>query len=118
MVNAAAAGCPLEGDGDRPGGRRGHCRQAGQRVSALSCGRPAPARRRNMNVNEVISNRAIQLLGGELGSKKPVHPERPRQHGAVAERHLPHGDAHRRRRRSSTTDLIPSVEALRRRRSR
>jgi len=28
----------------------------------------------NMNVNEVISNRAIQLLGGELGSKEPVHP--------------------------------------------
>ena len=28
----------------------------------------------NMNVNEVISNRAIQLLGGELGSKAPVHP--------------------------------------------
>ena len=28
----------------------------------------------NMNVNEVISNRAIQLVGGELGSKVPVHP--------------------------------------------
>ena len=28
----------------------------------------------NMNVNEVISNRAIQLLGGILGSKTPVHP--------------------------------------------
>jgi fumarate hydratase, class II len=28
----------------------------------------------NMNVNEVISNRAIQLVGGELGSKEPVHP--------------------------------------------
>ena len=28
----------------------------------------------NMNVNEVISNRAIQLLGGEVGSKAPVHP--------------------------------------------
>ena len=28
----------------------------------------------NMNVNEVISNRAIQILGGKLGSKKPVHP--------------------------------------------
>ncbi|HEV3326878.1 MAG TPA: class II fumarate hydratase [Puia sp.] len=28
----------------------------------------------NMNVNEVISNRAIQLLGGKLGSKSPVHP--------------------------------------------
>ena len=28
----------------------------------------------NMNVNEVISNRAIELAGGELGSKTPVHP--------------------------------------------
>jgi fumarate hydratase class II len=28
----------------------------------------------NMNVNEVISNRAIELAGGVLGSKKPVHP--------------------------------------------
>tara|TARA_B100001121_G_scaffold287441_1_gene284757 strand:+ start:2420 stop:3808 length:1389 start_codon:yes stop_codon:yes gene_type:complete len=28
----------------------------------------------NMNVNEVIANRAIQILGGKMGSKKPVHP--------------------------------------------
>jgi fumarate hydratase class II len=28
----------------------------------------------NMNVNEVISNRAIQLVGGQLGSKDPIHP--------------------------------------------
>ena len=28
----------------------------------------------NMNVNEVIANRAIQMMGGKLGSKKPVHP--------------------------------------------
>jgi fumarate hydratase class II len=28
----------------------------------------------NMNLNEVIANRANQLLGGELGAKKPVHP--------------------------------------------
>lgn len=28
----------------------------------------------NMNANEVISNRAIEILGGKLGSKKPVHP--------------------------------------------
>jgi fumarate hydratase class II len=28
----------------------------------------------NMNANEVISNRAIELLGGVIGSKKPVHP--------------------------------------------
>ncbi|PYT01181.1 MAG: class II fumarate hydratase [Acidobacteria bacterium] len=28
----------------------------------------------NMNANEVISNRAIEIAGGELGSKRPVHP--------------------------------------------
>ncbi len=28
----------------------------------------------NMNVNEVISNRAIEILGGKKGTKKPVHP--------------------------------------------
>jgi fumarate hydratase, class II len=28
----------------------------------------------NMNTNEVISNRAIEIAGGELGSKKPIHP--------------------------------------------
>jgi len=28
----------------------------------------------NMNVNEVIANRAIQIMGGKMGTKKPVHP--------------------------------------------
>ncbi|MBZ0122817.1 MAG: class II fumarate hydratase, partial [Roseovarius sp.] len=28
----------------------------------------------NMNANEVIANRAIEMLGGEMGSKDPVHP--------------------------------------------
>jgi fumarate hydratase class II len=28
----------------------------------------------NMNVNEVLSNRAIEIAGGEMGSKKPIHP--------------------------------------------
>ncbi|MYZ49974.1 class II fumarate hydratase [Propylenella binzhouense] len=28
----------------------------------------------NMNANEVISNRAIEMLGGTMGSKKPIHP--------------------------------------------
>ena len=28
----------------------------------------------NMNVNEVIANRAIQMMGGKLGSKNPIHP--------------------------------------------
>ena len=49
----------------------------------------------NMNANEVIANRAIEMLGGKMGSKKPVHPERPRQHEPVVERHVPDRDAHR-----------------------
>src|SRR5215475_12326890 len=28
----------------------------------------------NMNANEVISNRAIEIAGGQMGSKKPIHP--------------------------------------------
>ncbi|MCG8444317.1 MAG: class II fumarate hydratase, partial [Hyphomicrobiales bacterium] len=29
----------------------------------------------NMNANEVVANRAIEILGGELGSKDPIHPD-------------------------------------------
>ena len=35
----------------------------------------------NMNANEVIANRAIQLVGGEFGSKKPIHPNDDVNHG-------------------------------------
>src|SRR6266404_5439795 len=38
-------------------------------------GKQMPSRTQsNMNVNEVLSNRAVQLLGGKIGSKSPVHP--------------------------------------------
>ena len=49
----------------------------------------------NMNVNEVIANRCIQLVGGEIGVQVAGAPERPRQHGAVVQRHVPDGDARR-----------------------
>ena len=49
----------------------------------------------NMNVNEVISNRAIQLAGGKLGSKDPVHPNDDVNMGQSFERHVPDSDAHR-----------------------
>src|SRR6202521_745620 len=35
----------------------------------------------NMNANEVIANRAIQLAGGVVGSKKPIHPNDDVNHG-------------------------------------
>ena len=65
----------------------------------------------NMNVNEVFSNRAIQLLGGEIGSKTAGAPERRCQHGAVVERHVPHRDAHRGI-MESEQHLLPHAEAL------
>ena len=49
----------------------------------------------NMNANEVISNRAIEMLGGEIGSKTPVHPNDHVNMSQSLERHLPDGDAHR-----------------------
>ena len=52
----------------------------------------------NMNANEVISNRAIEMLGGQKGSKSAGPSQRPRQHEPVVERHLSLGDAHRLRR--------------------
>src|ERR1700709_1035511 len=40
----------------------------------LSVGQTGSGTQSNMNANEVISNRAIEILGGTMGSKKPVHP--------------------------------------------
>ena len=63
----------------------------------------------NMNANEVIANRAIQLAGGVVGSKKPIHPERRRQPRPVVERHVPDRDAHRRRSSEIDDALLPAV---------
>jgi fumarate hydratase, class II len=65
----------------------------------------------NMNANEVISNRAIEILGGVLGSKKPVHPNdhvnRSQSSNDVfpAAMHVAAAEACVRR-------LLPAVEAL------
>ena len=53
----------------------------------------------NMNANEVIANRAIELAGGRLGSEGTGPSERPRQHVAVEQRHVPDRDARRDRAR-------------------
>ena len=58
----------------------------------------------NMNANEVISNRAIEIAGGVMGSKKPDSSERRREHVTVVERHVSHRDVHRRRRATDKTD--------------
>ena len=52
----------------------------------------------NMNANEVISNRAIELAGGVLGSKQPIHPNDDVNMSRVFKRYFSHCDVHRRRR--------------------
>ena len=47
----------------------------------------------HMNTNEVIANRASELLGGKLGEYKHVASQRPRQLWAVHQRRLPHRHA-------------------------
>ena len=50
----------------------------------------------NMNANEVISNRAIELAGGDDRQQEADPSERSRQSRPVVERHVSDGDAHRR----------------------
>src|SRR5258708_1045102 len=54
----------------------------------------------NMNANEVIANRAIQLAGGVMGSKKPIHPNDDVNHSQSSNDTFP------------TTMHIASVEEL------
>ena len=67
----------------------------------------------NMNANEVISNRAIEMAGGVLGSKEADPSQRRREHVAVVERHFSDGDAYCRGRGDSPHDLLPSMRKLR-----
>jgi fumarate hydratase class II len=66
----------------------------------------------NMNVNEVISNRAIQLVGGKLGSKKPVHPNDDVNMSQSSNDTFPTA-MHIATVIEFTTRLIPAVAALR-----
>jgi fumarate hydratase, class II len=65
----------------------------------------------NMNVNEVISNRAIQLTGGQLGSKDPVHPNDDVNMGQSSNDTFPTA-MHIAAVRAVQESLLPSVQAL------
>ena len=71
----------------------------------------------NMNANEVISNRAIEMLGGVHGLQEARASQRPRQHEPVVERHLSDGHAHRLRGgdpASAAAGAAPSAQGARR----
>ena len=66
----------------------------------------------NMNANEVISNRAIQIMGGELGSKEPVHPNDHVNLGQSSNDVVPTA-IHLSALLSIKKDLMPALEKLR-----
>src|ERR1700723_1390699 len=66
----------------------------------------------NMNANEVIANRAIQLAGGVVGSKKPIHPNDDVNHSQSSNDTFP-TVMHIATVEAVTTLLIPAVSELR-----
>lgn len=66
----------------------------------------------NMNVNEVISNRAIELAGGVMGSKKPIHPNDDVNRSQSSNDVFPAG-MHITTALLFTNRLIPSVRCMR-----
>jgi fumarate hydratase, class II len=65
----------------------------------------------NMNANEVISNRAIQIVGGELGSKEPIHPNDHVNMGQSSNDVIPTA-IHLSALISIQEDLLPALEKL------
>ena len=65
----------------------------------------------NMNVNEVISNRAIEIAGGEMGSKKPVHPNDHVNMSQSSNDTFP--TAMHMAAVEAVVDMVPAVQALR-----
>ena len=66
----------------------------------------------NMNANEVISNRAVQIMGGELGSKEPVHPNDHVNRGQSSNDVIPTA-IHLAALISIDKDLLPALHKLR-----
>lgn len=66
----------------------------------------------NMNLNEVISNRAIEKLGGQLGSKRPIHPNDDVNMSQSSNDVFPSA-MHIAAKTDICTKLLPSLKALR-----
>jgi len=66
----------------------------------------------NMNANEVIANRAIQLAGGQIGSKKPIHPNDDVNHSQSSNDTFPTA-MHIATVEQLDNLLIPAIRALR-----
>jgi len=67
----------------------------------------------NMNVNEVVANRAIEILGGKIGSKQPVHPNDHVNRGQSSNDVIPTA-IHVSAARALREDLLPGLQRLHR----
>lgn len=65
----------------------------------------------NMNINEVVANRAIEILGGEIGSKKPVHPNDHVNYGQSSNDSFP-TVMHIAAAESAHNELLPALKHL------
>lgn len=66
----------------------------------------------NMNANEVIANRAIEIAGGEMGSKDPIHPNDDVNHSQSSNDTFPTA-MHIAAAEMITHNLIPAIKSLR-----
>ena len=67
----------------------------------------------NMNVNEVLANRASELLGGERGEARLVHPNDDVNRSQSSQRRVSHGHACGGGRSPSRDKLLPALAKLR-----
>ena len=106
-------GDPARTDGrsHRPRRRRGHRRRLDEHFP-LFVWQTGSGTQTNMNVNEVISNRAIELAGGTLGSKKPIHPNDHVNRGQSSNDTFPTA-MHIAAAEEIVRHLLPSARALR-----
>jgi fumarate hydratase class II len=65
----------------------------------------------HMNINEVLSNRAIEMMGGEMGSKKPVHPNDHVNRGQSSNDSFPTA-MHIAAGEQVTNELLPALQEL------
>ena len=112
LVNAELGVLPVgHGAAHRPGGRRGHRGPLDDQFP-LRVWQTGSGTQTNMNVNEVIANRAIELAGGARGEQAADPSQRRRESLAVLERRLSGRDVDRRGHSRSERDLIPAVQRV------
>ena len=101
------------GAGDR---RRGRTKSLAGQLDAhfpLVVWQTGSGTQTNMNVNEVIANRANELLGGAVGGKSPIHPNDHVNMGQSSNDMLSRPPCISPRSRRSTDRLLPALDALR-----